>query len=265
MTHPSLAHKTLLVTRAAGQSSAFTEMLVAQGAEVVEMPALEIRPPSSWEPLDWAIAALPEADWLMLTSANAVTYFLNRLADRGKTLADLQGVKIAVVGKKTAAVLKRRGLTYDFVPPEFVADSMVEHFPEDLSMKTILFPRVETGGRKVLIKEMTAAGAKVVEIPAYESGCPTEPDAGAIAALQAKRVDAITFASSKTVSNASQLLQQGLGASWLDYLGEVAIASIGPQTSKTCYELLGRVDVQAQEFTLEGLALALAAWSTSLG
>jgi len=40
-------------------------------------------------------------------------------------------VKIAVVGEKTAQSLKQRFIT-DFIPPDFVADSLVEHFPEPL-------------------------------------------------------------------------------------------------------------------------------------
>ncbi|HBL13561.1 MAG TPA: hypothetical protein DD379_19620, partial [Cyanobacteria bacterium UBA11162] len=43
-------------------------------------------------------------------------------------------------------------------------------------------------------------------------------------------------------------------------LENVCIASIGPQTSKTCHELLGRVDVEAKEYTLEGLTQAIIQW-----
>jgi uroporphyrinogen-III synthase len=37
----------------------------------------------------------------------------------------------------------------------------------------------------------------------------------------------------------------------------VCIASIGPQTSATCRELLGKVDIEATEYTLPGLVVAL--------
>ncbi|HEY9606085.1 MAG TPA: hypothetical protein V6C85_31045, partial [Allocoleopsis sp.] len=47
-----------------------------------------------------------------------------------------------------------------------------------------------------------------------------------------------------------------------DLLQHVCIASIGPQTSVTCRELLGRVDVEAQEYTLEGLTQAIVQWAT---
>ncbi|NJO94198.1 MAG: uroporphyrinogen-III synthase [Hydrococcus sp. RM1_1_31] len=88
------------MTRAAEQSSNFTHLLQQQGAAVIEMPALEIRPPSSWEGLDNAIASLPSFDWLILTSANGVEYFFSRLVEKGLDSRALAGVKIAVVGKK---------------------------------------------------------------------------------------------------------------------------------------------------------------------
>jgi uroporphyrinogen III methyltransferase/synthase len=248
-----LAGKTILVTRSVGQSSQFSARLQQAGANTIEMPALEIGPPSSWEALDNAIANLSDFDWLILTSTNGIDYFFERLAAQGKDARALAGVKIAVVGEKTAQSLKQRCLQPDFIPPNFVADSLVEHFPEFLAGKKVLFPRVETGGREVLVKELTAKGAEVIEVAAYESRCPEQICPAALDALQLHAVDIITFASSKTVQNFYQLLEANGGAN----LDGVCIASIGPQTSKTCISLLGRVDVEAEEYTLDGLLQSL--------
>ncbi|VXD23068.1 Uroporphyrinogen III methylase [Planktothrix serta PCC 8927] len=255
--------KTILVTRSAEQSSQFSELLKEQGATVIEMPALVITPPSSWEGLDQAIKQLEITsetffDWLILTSSNGVEYFFDRLMTLGKDIRSLGKTKIAVVGKKTAASLQERCLKPDFIPPDFVADSLVENFPESLEGKRILFPRVETGGREVLVQELTAKGATIVEVAAYESGCPHNIPPEVLEALQHKIIDVITFASSKTVKNFCQLIQslpeQSLPPNYLD---GICIASIGPQTSKSCQSLLGRVDVEPQEYTLEGLTQAI--------
>ena len=255
-----LAQKTILVTRAVEQSSKFTALLKQQGAIVLEMPALEITAPSSWNDLDNAIASIEKFHWLILTSANGVNYLCDRLKTLGRDWRVLGNLKIAVVGKKTATVLQQKHLNPDFIPPDFVADSLVENFPESLQDKNILFPRVETGGRAILVKELTARGANITEVAAYESKCPKTIDIKAWAALQSKRIDAIAFASSKTVGNFYQLIQQQLKSetSINDILDRVAIASIGPQTSKTCLELFGRVDIEAKEYTLEGLTTAIA-------
>ena len=65
---------------------------------------------------------------------------------------------------------------------------MVDHFPAPVEGQRLLFPRVESGGRDVLVKELSQAGAEVLEVPAYESGCPLIPDEVAIAALQNRQV-----------------------------------------------------------------------------
>ena len=258
-----LLGKTILVTRSVEQSSIQSDLLKAQGAIVIEMPALVITPPSSWESLDQAIVQLGSSsenpfDWLILTSSNAVEYFFNRLITLGKDTRSLGQTKIAVVGKKTAASLQERYLKPDFIPPDFIADSLVEHFPESLAGKRILFPRVETGGREILVQELTAKGAILVEVAAYESGCPDSISPEVLDALQTQKIDIITFASSKTVKNFCQLIQtlpeQSLPPNYLD---TIWIASIGPQTSKSCQSLLGRVDIEAQEYTLEGLTQAI--------
>ena len=254
-----LSGKTILVTRSLGQSGQFSDRLQQEGATVIEMPALEIGPPSNWEALDDAIAHISDFNWLILTSTNGVDYFFERLATQGKDVRALAGVKIAVVGEKTAQSLKQRSLQPDFIPPDFVADSLVEHFPEQLQGKRVLFPRVESGGREVLVKELTAQGADVVEVAAYQSRCPVAIAPDALDALQRRAVDVITFASSKTVQCFSQLLEAHDGAIW----DGVCIASIGPQTSKTCRQLLGRVDVEAEEFTLERLTQAIVQWAIS--
>ena len=203
-----LTGKTILVTRAAEQSSKFTVLLQQQGATVVEMPALSITPPSDWSALDQAIANLQQFQWLILTSANGVNYFFDRLDHLGYDTRALGNTKIAVVGRKTAAVLKTKKLNADFIPPNYVADSMVENFPEVLTGQKLLFPRVETGGRAILVKELTRQGAEVVEVAAYQSQCPLQMDTTVWQALKQGQIEVITFASSKTVKNFSRLLQQ---------------------------------------------------------
>jgi uroporphyrinogen III methyltransferase/synthase len=260
-----LSGKTILVTRSVGQSSQFSDRLIALGATVIEMPTLEIGPPSSWQALDDAITHLSDFDWLIFTSTNGIDYFFERLIAQEKDTRALAGVKIAVVGEKTAHCLKQRSLQPDFIPPNFIADSLVENFPENLHGKKVLFPRVESGGREILVKELTLKGAKVIEVAAYQSCCPSGIPAEAKLALQNRKIDVITFASSKTVQFFSQLTEKIFSSNpdTSQFLEGVCIASIGPQTSKTCNFLFRRVDVEAKEYTLDGLTQALITWATN--
>ena len=255
--HLPLQHQTILVTRSADQSPTFTTLLTDRGATVIEMPTLEITPPSTWDGLDHAIAHIKTYDWIILTSANAVDYFFDRFSTLNQDVRSIAGLNIAVVGKKTAQFLKKRGFNPDFTPPTFVADSLFEHFPTPVEGLRILFPRVESGGREVLVQSFTSAGAIVTEVATYQSACPTIADEQAINALQNNHITLLTFASSKTVKHFCQLLERTLGETWLESLKGITVASIGPQTSKTCEELLGRIDCEAIEYTLEGLVEAI--------
>ena len=256
-----LQGKTILVTRSAGQASLFTDLLTSQGASVIEMPTLTIAPPTSWQMLDQAIADLNSYNWLILTSANAVESFFGRLQKSGKDSRALHLLKVAVVGRKTAEVLANYGIKPDLVPTDFVADALVEALIKQnhvLTNQKMLFPRVESGGREILVEQLQQHGAIVDAIAAYESRCPEAIDPVALTAIQNQRLDAIAFASSKTVKHFCLLLDRvAPQETWQVWIARVKIASIGPQTSKTCDELIGRVDCEALEFTLNGLVDAI--------
>lgn len=257
----NLRDRTILVTRASGQNQAFAQQLRQQGARVIALPCLEIQPPSDWQPLDQQLERLTTFDWLILTSANAVEFFLARLQTQGYDIQQLATLKIAVVGQKTALQLEAHGLQADFMPPQFISDSLVEHFPNrhQLASTQILYPCLEADRRDLLMTELSKLGAAVFDVPAYRSACPTTIPPTALKTLQ-QPIDAVVFASPKTAQCFYQLLdnaQAVLGLSPLDCLKNTAIASIGPLTSKTCRTLFGRVDIQPQEYTLNGLTAAL--------
>ena len=256
-----LQGKTILVTRSAGQASLFADLLTSQGASVIEMPTLTIAPPTSWQMLDQAIADLNSYNWLILTSANAVESFFGRLQKSGKDSRALHLLKVAVVGRKTAEALANYGIKPDLVPTDFVADALVEALIKQnhvLTNQKMLFPRVESGGREILVEQLQQHGAIVDAIAAYESRCPEAIDPVALTAIQNQRLDAIAFASSKTVKHFCLLLDRvAPQETWQVWIARVKIASIGPQTSKTCDELIGRVDCEALEFTLNGLVDAI--------
>ncbi len=256
-----LTQQTILVTRAADQASQFTDLLTKAGATVLEMPALAITPPSDWQPLDQAIAALNQFDWLILTSANGVEFFFQRLQENGLDSRALAGIKIAVVGKKTAKTLEKFGIYPDFIPPDFIADALIENWPGSLKGLNILFPRVESGGRQQLVQDLQTHQAIVTEVPAYQSTCPAQMPPQIWQALVNQQITTLTFASSKTVTHFAQLLRQTSSENaypdWQVLLNNMAIASIGPQTSERCLQELGRVDLEAEEYTLEGLTTAI--------
>ena len=249
-----LQNCTVVVTRAADQQGEARRLLQAQGAQVLDLPALVIGPPDDWRPLDDALAELEEFHWLVVSSANGVQAVEQRLQRQGSSLLRRPAnLRIAAVGRKTARALDDLGAEADFVPPSFVADSLIEHFPVSGYGLRMLLPRVQSGGRTVLAEAFGEAGVRVVEVAAYESRCPDDMPDGTADALAAGTVDALLFSSSKTAAHTAQLLLQRFGPGWEERLASSKIVSIGPQTSQSCRQSFGRVDGEADPYDLEGL------------
>ncbi|MDX1978216.1 MAG: uroporphyrinogen-III C-methyltransferase [Pseudanabaenaceae cyanobacterium bins.68] len=251
-----LTGKRVLVTRAMGDSYLCLK-LQELGAIAIELPTLEILPPDDWQLLDRAIANLSSYQWLVLTSANGVQSFFGRLAAAQLDARALAHLQIAVVGEKTAASLSSYGIRADLVPETFVADALADAFG-DLTGQRVLFPRVQSGGREILVEQLTAKGAEVEAIAAYESSCPAAINPSALAAIQSQNLDLITFTSAKTVKHFAQLLNQVTDhTTWNTWIESAQIVAIGPQTAIACQQILGRVDAEAEIFSLDGMVQAI--------
>lgn len=252
-----LSGRRVLLTRAADASSAARTLFSAAGAQVIELPALVIGPPDDWGPLDAALQSLEGFHWLIFSSANGVAAVRQRLDHMDLHLGDGPArPRLAAVGRKTARFIQRQGWPMPFVPQDFVADSLLACFPEPVQGRRLLLPRVQSGGRPLLAQQFRRQGAVVVEAPAYESRCPATIPAAAATALAQDHVDVITFTSSKIVRNTVTLLTAHLGEHWRSRLAGAKVVSIGPETSRTCHSLLGRVDAEASPHDMEGLAAA---------
>jgi uroporphyrinogen III methyltransferase/synthase len=240
----------IVVTRARDQAGRFSQLLREQGAHVIELPTIEIRPPEGWQPLDAAIGELENYDWILFTSANGVRFFIERLDASGKDLRSLRG-KVCAIGPATAERLRSLHVKVDLMPEEYVAESVLDAFEsQDLAGKRILLPRAKVA-RDVIPVELTRRGAVVDVVPAYQTVVPQESAklAAEIFAGDA-RPHWVTFTSSSTVINFARLCP-------LERLRGVRIASIGPVTSKTIRELGLTVDLEPERYTMEGLVEAL--------
>jgi uroporphyrinogen III methyltransferase/synthase len=119
----------------------------------------------------------------------------------------------------------------------------------DMAGKKVLFPRADRA-REVIPSNLEQMGAQVVAPVAYRNILPDRLCPEALLALEKRRIDCITFTSSSTVLNLAELLGADLLA---DMLKGVAVASIGPITSRTCRDLGLKVDIEPQEYTLSSL------------
>src|SRR5882672_3761488 len=97
----SLSNLRILIGRARHQASALSSGLRAKGAQVLEIPFIEIRPPRTYKPLDTALKNLDQYDWLILTSVNGVAALWARFKQLGFGKKHFQHLKLAAIGPAT--------------------------------------------------------------------------------------------------------------------------------------------------------------------
>jgi uroporphyrinogen III methyltransferase/synthase len=243
----------ILVTRAAGQTEEFTEILEGYGAETVSAPAIKIVPPRDYKPLDGAIRKLFAYDWALFTSVNGVRYFFERLYKKGYDVRELKGVKICAIGPATEKAVRERGLKVDLIPKEHRAEGVIEALGrKNIRNKRFLLPRAEVA-REVLPEEIKKLGGKIDVVPVYRTVKPLK-EAKDLARILST-VDIATFTSSSTVENFIGLFKK---EDLKTLLKGKAIACIGPITARTVKRHGLKVDIMPKRYTLSALARAMA-------
>jgi len=235
--------RTVVITRAREQASALRARLEQLGAEVLELPTIELAP------MDFELPDLSAYAWLVVTSANGVDALFDRgLIPGGLDARALGGLRIAAIGPGTAAALERRGIRADLVPERFIAESLVQAFPPpDTAGARVLLARAEQA-RDVLPEGLAELGYAVDVLPVYRT-VRAVPPPEQLERVRAGKVDAITFTSSSTVTGFCDLVG--------DVEGQPLVVSIGPITSDTAVARGLRVDVEADPHSVDGLVAAL--------
>ena len=264
-THP-LQGLRVLVGRARHQASALSAGLRNLGAEVIEIPFIEIRKPVSYQPLDSALQHLENYDWMVLTSVNGV----EALWERSKRLKlgkkQFKHLQIAAIGPATSKAIRKSGLNVDVVPDEYVAESVVKSLKNKVKGKRVLLARAKVA-RDVIPRELRKLGAEVDVVEAYETIIPKSSRLRLQAVLKdpKRRPTVITFTSSSTVKNFVELLGKGAGHGRPrprkpvpSTFAGIQFASIGPITSFTLRELGLPVNVEAKDYSIPGLITAVA-------
>jgi uroporphyrinogen III methyltransferase / synthase len=254
----------IVVTRARAQASGLAATLRDLGAEVVELPAIRIEPSIESDEVRNAVERIGDYALICLTSPNGVRLLFEAMTAAGldaralgaapkqKQVRGETGTTVAAIGPGTARALAKRGISADVIPERFVAESLIE-----------ALEAVEVDGRRVLVARAADArdvipewlrdrGAEVDVVALYETARET-PDPAAIEA--AKAADYVTFTSSSTVRNLTEVFGNRFPAS-------ARIVSIGPVTSEAAREADLEVHVEAERHDIDGLVEALLADAT---
>ncbi len=239
--------KRILITRPRAQANSLADGLIAAGFEPIYFPVIEIRPMADNTKLEQALKNLNKYEWVVFTSVNGVDAVFGRLP-AGTHFSN----KVAAIGPKTAKALKMHGVIPNFVPEEYVAESILPGLG-DLKNKWVLLPRAEIA-RKALPEAIAAAGGVPHEIAVYQT-IPVVPDVQGLAALKAG-VEVITLTSPSTVQNFLAIARQN-GLDPLHLPGDPLFACIGPITERAAREEGILNLIVAGEYTTEGLIKAI--------
>ncbi len=253
-----LAGRTVVVTRARTQAAELADKIEALGARIVEFPTIVIRPLES--PLD---PGPPDSfDWVVFTSANAVTHAARIWNERGHAHA-LARARVCAVGPATKRAAEAAGMIVSVVPGEFLAGRVpaaLEQHGVSLAGANILFPCGNIA-RPELAAALRTEGAHLTEWTVYETACPP-PNEAAIEALLASSPDIVTFTSGSTAGNFATLL----GDERLLRLAATTIfASIGPQTSAAAWRRGIPIAIEPQRHDVPGLVEGIVEWSREKG
>lgn len=240
--------KRVLVSRPIDQARDLVEPLSELGADVVVQPAIEISEPSDWSPVDRALAALDQYDWLVFSSSNGVQRLLNRLLGKGWDLRRLAGLKLAAIGPGTADALAGYHLRADLVPAEYRAEALADCLSAEAAGRRFLLARASRG-REVLAETIRGAGGSVDQVVVYRSTDVERPEPPIAEALAAGRIDWVTVTSSAIARSLARMFGEQLRAARL--------ASISPITSGVLRELGYEPAAEATEYTMEGLVEAI--------
>ena len=229
-------------------------MLRDEGARVLEAPAISLRPPATWAPVDRALRRLRAYGYVVFTSVNGVERFFERLRDRRVDIRALAGVDVIAIGPATAAALESRGIRVKAVPEEYRAEGIVEILGRrSLTNARVLIPRAAVA-RDHLVRALRARGARVDVAPVYRTVRSRDGVNEVRSALRAGRVDLVTFTSSSTVTH----FVRNFGApADARRLRAVPAAVIGPITAATARKHGFRVAVMPREYTIPALGMAI--------
>ncbi len=245
--------RSVIVTRAEAQAGELVGLLRDAGAEVIEAPAIRLAPPASWHEADAAIARLGRYRWVILTSANAVTAFFDRVFARGADARALGSARVCAIGAKTTEAIRRYGIVPDRVAEESTGEGVVAALAgEGLSGAAILLPRAKVA-RDVIVEGLTARGATVDAVTVYETrSVDRVPDRAREALRRSGTI--VTFTSPSTVTG----FLDAVGAE-ASLMRDAVVACLGPPTAEAARARGLRVAIQPVQQRVEALVEAIIA------
>jgi len=248
----TLEGRRIVITRAPEQSNELRARLEELGAEVASLPLVRFLESKDTADLDRAIRSLDTFDWIIFTSANAVTFFLGRCRAVG-CWPNMGRTKVAAVGSATRLAAEKEGLAISLVPAEFNGAGLAAELSGVISGKSVLLPRGDRASEELPLM-LRRAGATVREVVAYVTAGPEALDRSLLDAIRDGLVDAVTFFSPSAFHEFQKLMGPDL---LVKYDSRLALAAVGPVTAGAIRGAGLPVAIEADEATTTSLVAGL--------
>ncbi len=250
-----LAGRRIVVTRPREQAAEWRAALEAQGAEVIELPLIQVTKHYEKQTLLDVFTEIAQYEWVVFTSANGARFFFEEFIKGFEDIRALGLVRIAVVGEATADVVRSYHLRIDLQPKKANADELAQALIERESIDSAKV-LVVTGNlnRDTLFEKLHEARAIVDRLPIYkteETDLAKDPVA---ADFRDKGADAILFASPSAVQS---FFDQAPALMLAAKARRPLSGSIGTTTTAAMKQLGLPVDFEASEANIGSLVAAL--------
>lgn len=235
--------KHIVVTRPLKDQKFFDE-LTKLGFAVFHYPTIEIR---RGEGIENFLGQYKSADWVVFTSSNGVSFFLEKLDELGETIEELNRKKVGVVGERTKEEVEKNGVEVSFIPSRFTTENLGKELPIKRGEKVFL-PRAGIA-TPLLAKLLESRGAEVFNIPIYQTEFVRRDSTELEKLLKTNQIALLTFTSPSTVQGFMEGVGEGVRKKALDS----EVLSIGPVTTRTLKKYGFKKIHTAEVHTTEGM------------
>ena len=238
--------KRIVVTRPKDRISVMSAKLREQGAEVLELPAIETVAIEENPSLEECLDKLASYQWIVFTSPAGVTVFFDYMKKMKKDIRQMAGLKIAAIGSGTAKELEAKGLFIDVIPDVFDAESLGAAIGEAAADgESILIPRAELGSQLLIDAIIKRKDVKIDDIATYETVFANQSIIDQRAEFESGSIDFVVFTSASTVKGFVAAVE-GLD------LSNVHAVCIGKQT-KAAADEQGMITYMAEKATIDSV------------
>jgi len=250
-----LLRQWVVVTRPQEQGAPMMRRIEQLGGVPFHLPAVEIREPIDWTPVDRAIEQMRNRhyQWLVFTSVNGVKSFFGRLFHLGRDVRDLGGLSLAAIGPATAQALREYHLHADVIPDEYRSEKLVEELRDRVRGQRVLLARADRG--RELLHDQLAEVAEVEQVAVYSQIDAIDTKSEIFDHLRRGEINFVTLTSSNIAKAILRSFDETINGRI--HRGDIKLVSISPVTSGVIREMGYPVAVEAREYTTEGMIDAL--------